>query len=54
MARFDSHVPPAIPVQFLPGVILAAFRGWMSPIMQCQVAWPGRGWMLQPVHGPML
>jgi hypothetical protein len=40
MAGFDSHVPQAIPAKSLPGLILAAFRGWMSVTTRFHVLQP--------------
>jgi len=53
MAGFDSHVPGAIPAQFLLGAVVVALGGWVGAVMQCQIAWPRRGWMLQPVCWPV-
>ena len=51
--RNDSHVPPAIPTQFLFGLVFAALGGWVNAVMQCAIAWPGRGQVLQPVCWPV-
>jgi len=53
MADFDSHVPPAIPAQYLPGLILAAFRGWMSVTTRFQMPQLVQSWVAQPVRRPM-
>jgi len=53
MAGFDSHVPPAIPAQFMPGLVVVVLGGWMGAVMQCQMTWPMHGWMLQPVRWPV-
>ena len=53
MAGFDPHVPPAIPAQFLPGVIIVVLGGSEGAAMQCQMTWTMRGWMLQPVCWPV-
>ena len=53
MACFDSHVPPAILAQFLLGLVVVVLDGWLGLMLQCQMAWTMRGWMLQPVCWPM-
>jgi len=53
MACFDSHIPPTIPVQSLPGVIIVVLGGQLGLMLRCQMAGPMRGWMLQPVCWPV-
>ena len=53
MAQNDSHVPPMVLGQFLPGLVVVILGGWMGAVMQCQMAWTMRGWMLQPVCWPV-
>ena len=43
MPVFDSHVPGAIPAQFLPGLILTPFQGWVRAPVRFQVSQPVRG-----------
>ena len=53
MAQNDSHVPPVIPAQFLLRMVVAVLGGCMGAVMQCQMTWTRRGWMLQPVRWPV-
>ena len=53
MAQNDSHVPPMVLGQFLPGLVVVILGGWMGDVMECQITGPMRGWMLQPVCWPV-
>ena len=53
MSGFDSHVPGAIPAQFLLGLVLVVLGGWLGLMLRCQMAWTGRCQVLQPVCRPV-
>lgn len=53
MAQNDSHVPPMVLGQFLPSLVVVILGGWVNAVMQCAIAWPGRGQVLQPVCWPV-
>ena len=38
MVGFDSHVPPAIPAQSLPGMIVVVLGGWLGLTLRCPMA----------------
>ena len=49
----DSHVPPAIPTQFLLGLVLVVLGGWLGVMLRCPMTWTGRCQVLQPVCWPV-